>query len=112
GPSTSDSRDSKIEVILNQVLMKLESTESGVNKMRGEVSSMVDCTRGRRDASYGLCVEGRDAPLEQCMEVHDATPLFRLGSHNREKVVIENSGSPVSGKEGRKDEGSQTKEKE
>ncbi|MCD7466017.1 hypothetical protein HAX54_002330, partial [Datura stramonium] len=40
GLRTSDSRDAKIEAILNQVRTNLESTESGVSKILGELSSM------------------------------------------------------------------------
>ncbi|MCD9643635.1 hypothetical protein HAX54_031253 [Datura stramonium] len=36
GPPLNDSRDGKIKAILSQLLIKLESTELGVNKMRSE----------------------------------------------------------------------------
>ncbi|MCD7461977.1 hypothetical protein HAX54_047500 [Datura stramonium] len=39
-PPTSESTDAKIEAILSQVLTKLESIKSDVNKMSDELSSM------------------------------------------------------------------------
>ncbi|MCE3050369.1 hypothetical protein HAX54_047063, partial [Datura stramonium] len=62
--------DAKIEAIISQVLRKLESTESGVNKMFDELFIMEE-----QDQSSALSepyIEGHNTPLEGHNESHDA----------------------------------------